>query len=208
MVTHFNSDWCCKVNRSLPLCNAQLPRPFLHSTKMYQLNNWSSILSRSWWNPSTLLQVLMSENHHRCEIVKYLSIPWKAIMEETSTEGIWKYQIAEIGLWRAPTSVPVITQGRFLLKFLLNTLRLLLMIEPISLVYHTLPLEINYLKWTRTRGLSSSSFLQQQQNRTWQLSKNSAVFKAKELRQKNAYFATFADSQQRCCFLKNYIKMK
>ena len=171
MVTHFNSDWCCKVNRSLPLCNAQLPRPFLHSTKMYQLNNWSSILSRSWWNPSTLLQVLMSENHHRCEIEKYLSIPWKAIMEETSTEGIWKYQIAEIGLWRAPTSVPVITQGRFLLKFLLNTLRLLLMIEPISLVYHTLPLEINYLKWTRTRGLSSSSFLQQQQNRTWQLSK-------------------------------------
>ena len=118
-IIYFLSNWCFKVNRSLPLYNAQLPRPFLHSTKMYQLNNWSSILSRSRWNPSTLLQVVMGDNHHRCEIEKYLNIQWKAITEETSTEGIWKYQIAEIGLWRAPTSVPVITQGRILLSFCL-----------------------------------------------------------------------------------------
>ena len=58
-IIYFLSDWCFKVNRSLPLYNAQLPRPFLHSTKMYQLNNWSSILPRSRWNPSTLLQVIM-----------------------------------------------------------------------------------------------------------------------------------------------------
>ena len=114
-IIYFLSDWCFKVNRSLPLYNAQLPRPFLHSTKMYQLNNWSSILSRSRWNPSTLLQVIMSDNHHRCEIGKYFIIPWKY----QSTECFWKYQIAEIGLWRAPTSVPVITQGIILSIFCL-----------------------------------------------------------------------------------------